>query len=90
MHGPAQSRVDSTHFDRIVAVDLGKFNSVACVYEHSTQQHVFTSVATTPQALHDLLAEHAGDDPSRVHIGESAMRDAISTNPRRHRARCSE
>ena len=66
MHGLIASR-DSTTFDRIVALDLGKFNSVACVYDPATQQHVFKSIGTSPQTVHDLLAENAGgEDPSRV------------------------
>lgn len=66
MHGPLDLNRHSTNFDRIVALDLGKFNSVACVYDVRTQEHVFTSIATSPQTIHDLLSEHAGDDPSRV------------------------
>jgi transposase len=60
MHGPQHS----TNFTRILAVDLGKFNSVACVYERHTHAHRFVSVATTPQTIHDLLVEHQSSDPS--------------------------
>ena len=69
MHGPLDLNGHSTTFDRIVALDLGKFNSVACIYDPTTQQHVFKSINTSPQTVHDLLAEHAGGggaDPSRV------------------------
>ena len=66
MHGNALLRVDSTSFDRIVSLDLGKFNSVACIYELATQQHAFKTLATTPQAIHDLLSEHAAADPART------------------------
>jgi hypothetical protein len=38
MHGNALVRVDSTTVDRILALDLGKFNSVACIYDVTTQQ----------------------------------------------------
>jgi transposase len=60
MHGP----VHPTNFSRIVALDLGKFNSVACVHEVATGHQAFTTIATTPQAVHDLLAEHVGSDAS--------------------------
>jgi transposase len=56
----------STTFARIVALDLGKFNSVACIYDAETRQHVFKSISMSPQNVHDLLSEHAGQDPARV------------------------
>jgi transposase len=67
MHGIIAANY-STSFDRTVALDLGKFNSVACVYDHATQEHVFRSISTSPQTVHDLLVEHAGDDASRVRV----------------------
>ena len=67
MHGPLdRNRRHSTTFDRIVALDLGKFNSVACIYDSKSQQHVFKSISMSPQTVHDLLVEHAGQDPVRV------------------------
>src|SRR3954454_4320081 len=62
MHGLS----DSITFTGILALDLGKFNSVACLYDPKTAQHRFVSLATSPQTLHDLLAEHAGEDPSQT------------------------
>jgi len=57
-------------FDQIIALDLGKFNSVACVMDAASRRHTFAAVATTPQALHDFLAARvkAGDagEPSRT------------------------
>ena len=66
MHGPLDRNGHSTRFDRIVALDLGKFNSVACVYDPKSQQHAFQSIPMSPQTVHDLLSEHAGQDPSRT------------------------
>lgn len=60
MHGPKHSNT----FTRILAVDLGKFNSVACVYERHTHEHRFISVQTTPKSIHDLLVEHQTADPT--------------------------
>ena len=57
---------DSIAFTKILAIDLGKFNSVVCLYDPATTQHTFTTIQTTPQAVHDLLAQHAGEDPSQV------------------------
>jgi transposase len=47
MHGP---------YSQIIAIDLGKFNSVVCVYNPADTTHRFQSVATTPRAVHDLLS----------------------------------
>jgi transposase len=68
MHGSSSATVlnHSTTFDRIIALDLGKFNSVACVYDAATQQHTFKTIATSPQTVHDLLSEHAGEEASRT------------------------
>ena len=41
----------SITFTRILALDLGKFNSVACIYERATHEHRFVSVQTTPQRM---------------------------------------
>ena len=67
MHGTAIVN-HSIKWTRIVALDLGKFNSVACCYDAATQQHAFTTIQTTPQHVHDLLAKQlAGErDPARV------------------------
>ena len=62
MHGPAQF----TKFTRIVAIDLGKFNSVVCLYDPATTDHSFLTIQTTPQAMHDLLVQQAGEDPSQT------------------------
>lgn len=49
----------------ILAIDLGKFKSVACTYDPSTGEHTFNTLATTPTAMHDHLVEV---QPSRVVI----------------------
>ncbi len=41
----------------ILAIDLGKFKSVACGYDTATGQHTFTTIPTTPAAVHDLVVE---------------------------------
>lgn len=46
---------------KILAIDLGKFKSVACMYQTTTAQHTFETLATRPQAIHDLLAEQMPD-----------------------------
>jgi transposase len=52
--------------DTIIALDLGKFKSVACLLDVRTRRHRFETLDTTPQRLHDLFAAHAGEDPSRT------------------------
>jgi transposase len=39
----------------ILAIDLGKFKSVACRYDADTGDHAFETIATNPAAVHDLL-----------------------------------
>ena len=62
MHGLEHS----TNVRRILALDLGKFNSVCCVYDPATHAHRFVATQTSPQTIHDLLVAHqaGGDDPS--------------------------
>jgi len=50
---------------KILAIDLGKFKSVACDYDTSSGEHAFTTLPTRPAAMHDLLIEH---EPDRVVI----------------------
>ena len=50
---------------RILAIDLGKQKSVACVYEAETGSHRYQTVMTSPGALHELVVETA---PHRVVI----------------------
>jgi len=49
----------------ILALDLGKFKSVACLYTVETTGHSFRTIPTTPQTVHDLLVEV---QPARVVI----------------------
>lgn len=44
--------------DTIIAIDLGRHNSVACIYQRTTRQHTFRTLDTTPEALTRLLARH--------------------------------
>ena len=62
MHGPNHSIT----CQRILGLDLGKFNSVLCIYDPATNAHEFTSAQTTPQTIHDLLVKHQGEDPSTI------------------------
>ena len=50
---------------RILALDIGKYKSVACDYEAETGRHSFATVVTTPKALHDLIVDR---EPDRVVI----------------------
>lgn len=49
----------------ILAMDLGKFKSVACVYDGAAAAGRFQTIETTPAAVHDLIAEVG---PTRVVI----------------------
>lgn len=54
---------DSTRHDdrRILAIDLGKFHSVACTYDPATGEHTFTKIRTRPQVVHDLIVDRSPD-----------------------------
>jgi len=62
MHGLTHS----INFNRILAIDLGKFNSVVCLYDPASTQHSFVTVQTTPQAMQDLLVQHGSADPAQT------------------------
>ena len=51
-------------YTKIIALDLGKFKTVACVMDAATREHAFETIAMSPAALRDLLALHATDDPA--------------------------
>jgi len=59
--------------ERILAIDLGKFTSVACDYRVADGSHRYTTVKTRPRVLHDLIVERS---PDRVviEIGSAAGR----------------
>jgi len=46
---------------RIIALDLGKFKTVACVMNAVDRSHVFETIEMSPTAVHDLLTRHATD-----------------------------
>ena len=47
----------ATTTSTILAIDLGKFKSVACRYDAATGTHAFETIATNPAAVHDLLID---------------------------------
>jgi transposase len=47
----------------ILALDLGKYNTVFCEYNSADGEHEFGKVKTTPRAIHDLIVEK---EPHRV------------------------
>lgn len=46
--------------DTILAIDLGRYKSVACVYDRPTREHTFRTVDSTPHGIDRLLARHPG------------------------------
>src|SRR4051794_14271624 len=54
---------------RIIALDLGKFKTVACVMNAADRGHVFETIEMSPQAVHELLARHATTDPHDTRVG---------------------
>ncbi|UCE58768.1 MAG: IS110 family transposase [Phycisphaerales bacterium] len=56
---------------KIVAIDLGKVNSVACAFQSETGTHEFESVGTSPALLEKLL-ERRCPDRLVIEVGPSA------------------
>lgn len=48
----------STTTDTILAIDLGRHKSVACIYNRSNREHTFRTIDTTPTELTKLLTRH--------------------------------
>lgn len=48
----------ATAADTILALDLGKFKSVACLYDPAAATHEFLTLPTTPSDVRELLVKH--------------------------------
>jgi len=59
----------------ILAIDLGKFKSVACIFDSTSAEHRFVTLPTSPQAVHDLIVER---EPARVVIEIGAQAGWLS------------
>jgi transposase len=46
--------------DTILAVDLGRYKSLACAYARATRAHTFRAIDTTPEDVARLRARHPG------------------------------
>jgi transposase len=46
--------------DTIIAIDLGRYKSVACVYTRTTRAHMFRTVDTTPDELAKIWSKRPG------------------------------
>ena len=42
--------------DTILAIDLGRYKSVACIYDRGTREHKYRIVDSTPDGIDPLLA----------------------------------
>jgi len=47
---------------KILAIDLGKFKSVACLYTDPTADHKFATLETGPPALEQLITVSQPDN----------------------------
>lgn len=61
MHG-------SSSYTEILALDLGKFNSIFCCFNPADSSHRFVALQTTPTAIHDLLSAQirTPDDAAKI------------------------
>ena len=56
---------------KIFAIDLGKFKSVACLYDDRTKDATYLKFDNRPDVIHDLLVEHK-PDRLVVEVGSTA------------------
>jgi hypothetical protein len=54
----------SGSFERIVAIDLGKFKSVACVRRVADRSEVVETIESSPKPVHDLIARRMANEPT--------------------------
>jgi transposase len=57
--------------NRILALDLGKFKSVACTYQPTDGSHSFRTIPTDPKTVHDLIVE-VGPERVVIEVGPAA------------------
>ncbi len=72
--------------DLIMAIDLGRFKCVVCLYRRSSREAVFRTIDTDGGAFEELFAEH----PAALLVIEAcadADGRAGGDRPGRHRAR---
>ena len=55
---------------KILAIDLGKYNSVACLFDTANNQSEFETIATQRWALEQLLNQTS---PERIVIETSSI-----------------
>ena len=51
-------------YSKIIALDLGKFKTVACVMCCADRSHVFETIDMSPANVHDLIVRHATPVPA--------------------------
>ncbi len=60
----SSTKGDCTGFATIIALDLGKFKTVACVMDTATRTHTFETILMSPATVHDLLTRQLTDPPA--------------------------
>lgn len=53
-------------YTRIIALDLGKFKTVACVMDPATRLHAFETIGMSPAGLTELIARHVASPPGQT------------------------
>src|SRR4051795_3106515 len=59
----SSTKGDCMEFVQILALDLGKFKTVACVMDVASRTHAFETIEMSPANVHDLVAGHVTDAP---------------------------
>jgi hypothetical protein len=64
----------------ILALDIGKYNTVFCDYVCENGEHGFGRVKTTPKAIHDLIVSKQ-PEKAVIHASGEAVYPLTNTGP---------
>ena len=67
---------NTTAADTILAIDLGKYKSVACAHDQASGAFRFTSLDSTRSEMQGLLTR---DQPTVVSIGETCKSGSLGS-----------
>ena len=62
---------------KILAIDLGKFNSAVCIFDRSSLKSKFKTIRTRKQIMHDLFVEYQDDIETRTGLKTADMSAVI-------------
>ncbi len=68
-------------FSTIIALDLGKFDTVACIIDVATRTHAFETIDMPPKSVHDLVARRLTSSPADTLLLQNGHMYLAPTSP---------